>query len=362
MYRGALLAVDEVNAAGGINGRPLTAVTEDCESNCFTAAAKLRKLVREDRVNACVGGFTSASRIAMLQAVHETSSLLVFPTYFEGLENDTRTFYSAAIPNQFLFDYIHWIAENLGDRLYIVGSDYIYPRTASAIISSIAADAGITIVGDRYVPQGETDFSAVMAEITEMRPGVIISNIVGTPSTSVFYQHYRRAGFEPSKMPIAATVTSEIDLKTMGPQNGAGHYMAASYFSSLNTPENRRYLRSFSSRFGPNPTTHVTQVGTYNAVWMLALAARRADDDTVDALRAALIETQFEENPEGWPLRVHANHYTSHPAYIGVARGDGQYEVLAQYPNRSPNPFPAAIVPPRNRPDMPSDKPSRGKP
>lgn len=356
MYRGALLAVDEVNAAGGIDGQPLIALVEDCESDCFTAAAKVKKLVREDGVNACVGGYTSASRIAMLQAIHETCSLLVYPTYFEGLETDTRTFYSAAAPNQFLLDYIYWILEHLGDRIYVVGSDYIYPRTVSAIIDAIARTTGATIVAERYVPLGETDFSSVLAEISDTRPTVIVSNVVGTLSTSMFYQQFGRAGFDASTLPIAATVTSEIDLQAMGPESGAGHYMAATYFSSLNNAENSRYLRSFSSRFGADAPTHVTQIGAYNAVWLLARAATHAPDRTVDSLRHALTRTQFEGNPEGWPLTVYANHYTSHPSYIGRARTDGQFEVLAEYPSRAPSPFPAVIVPPQNRPVIPPDE------
>src|SRR5699024_2776582 len=241
-----------------------------------------------------------------------------YPTYFEGLETDTRTFYSAAAPNQFLLDYIHWILEHLGDRLYIVGSDYVYPRTVSVIVEAIARSTGATIVSERYVPLGETNFSSVVAEILSTRPTVVISNIVGTASTSMFYQQYRQAGFNASRLPIAATVTSEVDLQVMGPENGAGHYMAATYFSSLDTTENRQYLRAFSSRFGASAPTHVTQVGAYNAVWLLSLAARKAPDYSIDSLRQSIIETQFHGNPEGWPLTVYANHYTSHPSYIGI--------------------------------------------
>lgn len=344
IHQGALLAVDEVNAAGGVKGgRPLVPHTGDCASDCATAAAEARKLTYQDGVAACIGGYTSASRVAMQPAIHASRSLLLYTTYFEGLETDSRTFYVGAAPNHFLFDYVDWILANLGRRLYIVGSDYVYPRTLAAIICSLAHSAGAVVTAARYVPLGETDFGPVMDEIATVQPDVVISNIVGTDSTSAFYRQFRRAGYTASTLPIAATVTSELDLHEMGPENGAGHFMAATYFSSLKNAQNQRYVQAIRSRFGQGATTHVAQVGAYNAVWMLALAVERAYDFSTRALRETLIGTTFDGNPEGWPLTTYPNHYTDHPSYIGRACPDGEFDVLAQYPARSPNPYPPAI-------------------
>ena len=350
IHKGALLAVRQVNEAGGVRGHPLVPITADYVSDCAAAAVQVRELVRRHGVIACIGGYTSASRVAMLPAVHASRTLLIYPTYFEGLETDSRTFYAGAAPNQFLVDYVRWILANLGTKLYVIGSDYVYPRTLALLLRSLAIADGADVVAERYVPLHQTDFGPNLAEIAALRPDVIVSNLVGTASTAAFYRQFHDAGHTAARLPIAATVTSELDLKVMGPRLGAGHVMAATYFSSLRQPENQRYLEAFHAAFGPDEVTHVAQVGAYNAVWLLALAAHQADDLSVPSLREALADTRFTGNPEGWPLTTHPNHYTSHPAYIGRARADGQFDILAEYPVRSPDPYPSLIIPADSRP------------
>lgn len=350
MHKGALLAVAEVNAAGGVRGRELIPVTADYASDCAAAAAAVRRLAEDEGVLACVGGYTSASRVAMQPGVHAHRSLLVYPTYFEGLETDTRTFYSGAAPNQFLVDYVHWILANLGDRLHIVGSDYVYPRTLAAIVCAIARAEGAEIVAERYVPLGETDFRPTIAEIDRTRPHVVVSNIVGTGSTSAFYRQFAEAGHTSATLPIAATVTTELDLQEMGAEYGVGHYMAATYFDTVDGPAGRRYAAAFAERFGAHEVTHVAQVGAYNAVRILAAAAEQAAEPSTEAIRRAMVGIRVADNPEGGPLTVHDDHYTSHPSYIGRGRADGRFEIVGEYPVRAPDPYPALIVPTWRRP------------
>jgi urea transport system substrate-binding protein len=347
--QGALLAVEEVNAAGGIGGRPLEAVSEDYASNCAVVAARVHSLVARGVV-ACVGGYTSASRVSMQPAIHRGGSLLVYSTYYEGLEADERTFYAGAVPNQFLLDYVDWIFEHLGRRLYVVGSDYVYPRTASAIIRALARRAGARVVGDRYVPLGTTDLGPIVEEIGATRPDVVLCNLVGTDSVPAFYRQFRAAGHIADRLPIAATVTTEIDVQAMGAEHAAGHFMTGTYFRTLPNPANERYVAAIAARFGPEAVTHVAQVGAYNAVWLLALAARRARELTPDALREALVGTTFDGNPEGWPVTLHPDHHTDHPSYIGRTRPDGRFEVIASHEPRVPDPYPAVIVPEWKRP------------
>lgn len=343
---GALLAAEQVNAAGGVAGRRLELRVADCASDMTLAAARARRLLRVDGVRACVGGYTSASRVAMAPEFERAGGLLIYPTYYEGLEQHPNVVYAGALPNQFLLDYVDWILDHLGTRIYVVGSDYIYPRTLGVMISSRAGAGGATVVGDRYVPLGNVEFGSVVAEIAARQPDVVVSNIVGAESVSAFYRQFRAAGFSAASLPIAATVTSEIDLQTMGPEHGAGHYMTGTYFSSLDNPANGRYLAALRARFGAGTAAHVAQVGAYNAVWLFALAAARArDPESLVDLRAAMLATTFEDSPEGWPLAVCGNGHTEHPAYIGRAGRDGEFEVLARFQPRAPEPYPAAIVP-----------------
>jgi urea transport system substrate-binding protein len=348
--RGALLAVDQVNAAGGVRGRPLVPLLEDYASDMSLAATRARKLLRADRVVACIGGYTSASRVAMLPVIATHGSLLIYPTYYEGMEQDGNVIYAGAVPNQFLLDYMDWIFAHLGRRIYMVGSDYVYPRTLGTMIRRIARAAGADVIADRYVPLGCETFAPVIEEIGALRPEVVISNVVGSDSVPAFYREFRAAGHTAATLPIAATVTTEIELQTMGPEVGAGHFMIGTYFGSLANPVNQRYVAAFRARFGADAVTHVAQVGAYNAVWLFARAAGRARDLSLPALREAFVGTTFEDNPEGRPITVHPDHHTDHPCYIGCARADGQFDVLAEFPPRSPEPYPSMIVPERNRP------------
>lgn len=348
--RGALLAVEQVNAAGGIGGRPLVPLLEDYASDMSLAAMRARKLLRTDRVVVCIGGYTSASRVAMLPVLTAQQSLLVYPTYYEGLEQHGNVIYAGAVPNQFLLDYMQWIFERLGQRIYMVGSDYVYPRTLGAMIKRIARNAGAEVIADRYVPLGCVTFGSVIEEIGALRPDVVISNVVGSDSVPAFYREFRAAGHTAATLPIAATVTTEIELQTMGPEVGAGHFMIGTYFGSLANPVNERYVAAFRERFGPDAVTHMPQVGAYNAVWLFARAAARARDLSLDGLREAFVGATFEDNPEGWPVTVHPDHHTNHACYIGCARTDGEFDILAEFPPRRPEPYPSMIVPERNRP------------
>jgi ABC-type branched-subunit amino acid transport system substrate-binding protein len=343
--RGALVAIDEVNAAGGIRGRPLVEITEDYASDLTLAGPRARRLLQEEGVFACVGGYTSASRAAMAPMFRAADSLLLFPTYYEGLETDEHLFYAGAVPNQFLVDYVDWILYTLGTRIYMVGSDYVYPRTAGAMISTMVRRRGGVIAADRYVPLATLDFTRIIDDIGARRPDVVISNVVGSDSTPAFYRQFRAAGYTADTLPIAATVTSEIEVEAMGVESAAGHFMTATYFGSLDNEANRRYVEAIRRRFGPDAVTHVDQANAYNAVWLLALAAQRATGLTAPELRRALPGTVFESSPEGWPVRVHPNHHTEHPAYIGCVRQDGQFEIVAEFSPRAPDAYPALIVP-----------------
>jgi urea transport system substrate-binding protein len=347
---GALLAVDEVNATGGIHGRPLEAVVADCTSDFREAFRVADDLAADPEILACVGGYTSASRVAMAPAFHANDGIFIYSTYYEGLEIDDCVFYAGAIPNQFLIDYVEWILANLGRRLYVVGSDYVYPRALGAIIGGLVHSRG-EIVADRYLPLGSTRVDDVIEEIERIQPDVVVSNLVGV-TTPAFYREFRQAGFTSERIPIAATVTTELDIKLMGSEAAAGHFMTATYFQSLANAANARYVAAIKGRFGADAVTHIPQAGAYNAVWLLANAARSTTDLTCESLRAALPGTTFADSPEGFPTTIFPNHHTDHPSYIGRATPDGQFEVIASFAPTPPDPYPPAIVPEWKRPPV----------
>jgi urea transport system substrate-binding protein len=347
IHDAALLAVAEVNAAGGIGGRRLEAVSADYASDTTRATFEATRLLREEGIRLLAGGYTSASRVAIQPALHKHDGLLLYPTYYEGLESDPRTLYAGAVPNQFLMPFLEWALEHLGDQIALIGSDYIYPRTAGAITERVVSARGGTVVSDRYVPLGTTDFGEVITEIARVRPSVVISNLVGNDSVPAFYREYHSAGLRADSVPIAATVTTELDLRTMGPLAGAGHYMTASYFSTIDGPTNRAYLEALRARTTEEASAHAAQVGAYNAIHLLATAATRVTDhDSTEAWLSALPGTVFAGSPEQHPITVGADLHTSHPAHIGRADERGQFTIVKSWPLSAPDPYPALLLDP----------------
>lgn len=350
---GAMLAVHQINSRGGVLGSDIQVAIYDDHSEVSSTARGVDHLCTTENVDAIVGGYTSAARLALTPAIHANASLLMYPTYFEGEETDSRIFYCGAAPNQYIADYLAWIAGTLGRRVYVVGSDYIYPRVLAEAIRRLAGSLGIEIVGDRYAPLGETRFESIIDDIDRVRPDVVVCNLVGADSTTAFYTQHHLVGLTPDTVPIAATVTTELDLAHMPTEVSDGHYMVATYFSELSSPVNDTFRRDLAQVRGQR-WSHAAQIGAFNAVHALALAAEQAQSLDVDALSRALIGIRFEDNPEGAPFYFRANHYSSHPSYVGRAAG-GKYEVIADFAARQPDPWwsgsrpPAPVPPPAGR-------------
>lgn len=340
---GALAAVHEVNQDGGIHGEPMTFAVYDDRSEVASTARGIDHLCRAESVDVIVGGYISASRVAMRPAVHANRTLLMYPTYFEGEESDPRVFYCGASPNQYMVDYLGWIARTLGRRIYIVGSDYIYPRVLGESIDRMGEHWGVETVGSWYAPLGETSFGAVLADIGRKNPSVVVCNLVGRESTTSFYTQFHNAGYRADTLPIAATVTTAIDLAHMPAEVSDGHYMVGTYFSRIESERNAAYRRSLLDIRGQE-RTHAAQVGAYNAVHALALAAEQAPSLAPDDLAEALLRVRFDGNPEGLPFYFRSNHYSAHPSYVGRASG-GDYEVIAEFPPRLPEPWWEGRVP-----------------
>jgi ABC-type branched-subunit amino acid transport system substrate-binding protein len=355
IYRGAMLAIEEINAAGGVCGRPIKVYTEDYASDFKLAMEKAAKLVRDDRVRVVFGGYTSASRVSILNVLEQEDALLLYGTHYEGLECSSHCIYGGAVPNQFLLETVPWLLEHLGTRVYIVGSDYIYPRAVSAFIQRLTTDLGGDVLADRYFPLGATEFRPSLREIKALNPDLIFSNMVGDATTS-FYRQCAEEGISPETMPIAATVTSEVETQAMGASYADGHYMAASYFQSIDALANRRFVTNFKRRWGEDSVTNTSVVGMYQLVYLFADAIERLDgqDATTDELRNALIGSSMTDAPEGVAISVYLNHHCNHRSYVGRTRGDGQFEIVAQFESREPEPFPRELVPEDRAPVRPT--------
>jgi urea transport system substrate-binding protein len=175
-------------------------------------------------------------------------------------------------------------------------------------------------------------------------------------STIAFYKQYADAGLTAAKNPIAATVTTEVEVAAMGPKVAKGHFMTATYFQSLNNSNNKKFVAAYKKRWGANAVTHMPLAGTYQSVYLFADAARKLKgDDVYDAtkLTNALLSAKIDNAPEGIPIHIYPNHHCNHPVYVGQTNASGQFDIVAKYGARAPDPFPPQIVPAGRAPKCP---------
>ncbi len=247
--KGTLLAIGEVNEAGGINGRELVPVIYDPASEPTNFARLADKLLTEDDVTTIFGCYTSSSRKAVLPVVERRNGLLWYPTLYEGFEYSPNVIYTGAAPNQNSIKLAEYMMELYGTRFFFVGSNYIYPWESNRIMRELLDARGGTVVAERYLDllAGPEEFRPVMRDIQQTQPDVIFSTVVGQ-ATAHLYQCYADAGLDPKVIPIASLTTTEAEVGLMGADVGEGHITAASYFEGVDTEANNIFVSNYKKR------------------------------------------------------------------------------------------------------------------
>lgn len=325
-----LLAIEEINASGGVGGRPLEAIAHDPQSEPERCGQLAERLVVEEDILVLFGCYMSSSRKAVLPVVERHRALLFYPTLYEGFEYSNHVIYTGAAPNQNSVQLCRFLLERYGKRFAFIGSDYIYPYESNRIMRAMLQQVGGEVVLERYLPlqtQGSA-FAPVVAKVVEKRPDVIFSTVVGQ-STAALYQACRAANIDPAKMPIASLTTSEAEVQAMGAEAAEGHITAAPYFASLESPANRAFVTAYQSRYGDeNPVNHCAEAA-YFQVHLFAKALAQAGELSFDALAPALRGQGFEA-PQG-PVRIDPeNNHTYLWPRLGRVDGKGRFEVLVE--------------------------------
>ncbi|MDP2817079.1 MAG: urea ABC transporter substrate-binding protein [Polaromonas sp.] len=332
------MAIDEINAAGGVMGRKIEAVVEDGASDWPTFAEKTKKLLQRDKVAAIVGCYTSASRKAVLPVLNQMKGLLYYPTYYEGQEQDKSVIYTSQEATQSVITAMEWIAKEQGKTFFLVGSDYIYPRTCNKIARPTIARVGGKVVGEEYAPLGHTEFSSIINKIKAAKPDWIYSTVVGG-SNVAFYKQLKAAGLDGTKQKLLSTVVSENEIDGIGKENAVGYYACMGYFQSLVNPQNERFVKALKAKYGQDRVVGDPMQCAYNAVYLWKLAAEKAKSFDVQKVIAASSGLEFAA-PEG-KIRIHAtNHHVAKKVRIGKARSDGQFDIVYESGVIEPNPFP----------------------
>ncbi|HVB35519.1 MAG TPA: urea ABC transporter substrate-binding protein [Patescibacteria group bacterium] len=323
-----ILAIDQLNAQGGVLGKKIVPVIEDGASDPAIFAQKAQQLIQQDKVVTVFGGWTSASRKAMLPVFQQFHNLLWYPVQFEGNECSPNIMYSGAQPNQQILPALQWAMQKGYKRYFLLGSDYVFPRTANLILKKHIVHAGGTVAGEEYVPLGGTDFSSVITKIRFSKPDIIFNTLNGDSNVS-FFKQMAAAGMPPTKLPVMSFSIAEQEAKAMGPQLMAGSYAAWNYFETLNSPLNQKYLAAYRAKFGANAAVDDPMTHGYIDVLMWAKAVERAKSFDPNAVRKAATELPWQYTVMG-SIKFANNQSLFQKAYVGELQPDGEFKILWQ--------------------------------
>jgi urea transport system substrate-binding protein len=335
------LAIDQINAMGGVLGRQIKYIQEDGASDWPTFAEKAKKLLENDHVAAIMGCWTSASRKAVLPVLERDNGLLYYPTFYEGLEQSKNVIYTGQEATQQVFAGLDWVAKTKGAKtFYLIGSDYIWPRTTMKLARKyIETVLHGKIVGEEYAALGSTQFGSTINKIRLKKPDVIYAAVVGGSNVAWFKQ-LKAAGITGKKQTLLTLSVTEDEAHGIGGENLLGFYSAMKYFQSLDTPENKSFVAEFKKKWGADaPIGDVTQAA-YEGPWLWKAAVEKAGSfDTDKVVKAEESGTITFDAPEG-KVYLESNHHLKTRLRIGEWRADGQADIVYTSDYIMPNPFP----------------------
>jgi urea transport system substrate-binding protein len=316
------LAIAEINAAGGVLGKQIEIVKEDGASDWPTFAEKATKLIDQDKVATIFGCWTSASRKAVKPVFESKNHMLWYPVQYEGQECSKNIFYTGAAPNQQIEPAVDWLLANKGKKFFLVGSDYVFPRTANTIIKEQLKAKGGETVGEDYLPLGNSEVTPIIAKIKAALPdgGVIFNSLNGDSNVALFKQ-MKGAGMGPDKYPVMSVIGKEFLI---------GHYAAWNYFQTVESPANDKWVKAFKAKYGPDRVTNDPMEAAYIMVYLWKQAVEKAKTFELEAVRAAAIGQSFDA-PEG-KVEMKGNHHISKTVRIGEIRDDGLFKIVMATP------------------------------
>ena len=291
------LAVEEINARGGILGRQIEIIERDGASDDKVFAAEAQKLLNDDGVVAVFGCWTSSSRKAVKPLLANYGALLWYPLQYEGLEKSEDIVYLGQVPNQQVLPAVEYLVEQGKYRMYLLGSDYVFPHTVNDIIERQLIAVGGTIVGDEYVPMNCGGFADTIERIKAARPDVVINTLNGS-SNAAFFAAFRHAGLTAEQLPVMSFSISETEIANIGASNAAGHLVCQGYCQTVSGERNEAFVAAYKKAYGSGRFVGDAIETGYNAVYMWKAAVEKADGFEKERVKAALKDLEI-LTPEG---------------------------------------------------------------
>ncbi|RBM23356.1 urea ABC transporter substrate-binding protein [Streptomyces sp. PT12] len=334
-----LLAIDEINAAGGVLGKQIEPISEDGASDWPTFAEKSEKLIRQDQVAAVFGCWTSASRKAVLPVFERAGSLLFYPVQYEGMEQSPNIFYTGATTNQQIIPALDYLREEEGvESLYLVGSDYVFPRTANRIITAYAEEHGIEIAGEDYAPLGSTEFATIAGKVESSGADAVFNTLNGDSNVS-FFREYAASGLTAESMPVMSVSIAEEEVRSIGADTLEGQLTSWNYYQTTEGATNEEFVAAYQARYGEDRPTSDPMEAAYTSVYLWAAMVEEAGSFEVEDVRAAADGITFEA-PEGTVTVDGETQHIHKTARIGRISADGLIdEVWNSGEPVAPDPF-----------------------
>lgn len=334
------LAISEINEAGGVLGKQITYQEEDGASDPSTFATKAEKLVDQDGITTVFGCWTSSSRKAVKSIFEDYNALLFYPVQYEGMESSSNIVYTGAAPNQQIVPAIEYCISQGYQKYFLLGSDYVFPRTANMIITAQLEAAGCEVVGEEYADMDQTDFAAIISKIEEAKPDIIINTLNGTGNVSFFKQMSEKNYTSDTYMTMSFSIAEE-EVSTIGAEILKGHMVSWNYYQTTETDKNEAFVKAYKEAYGEDRVTSDPAEAAYDAVYLWAAACEKAGsvavEDVIKTIEAGGISF---DAPEGTVEIDGSNHHLSKPVRIGQVKEDGLiYEIYATDAPVEPDPY-----------------------
>jgi urea transport system substrate-binding protein len=317
------LAIDEINASGGVLGKQIEPVSEDGASDWPTFAEKAQKLISQDKVAAVFGCWTSASRKAVKPVFEKNKALLFYPVQYEGLEESPYIFYTGATTNQQIVPALDYLKAQGKTSLYLVGSDYVFPRTANKIIKAYANANGMKVLGEDYAPLGSTEFSTITNKVKASGASAVFNTLNGD-SNVAFFKEYKSAGLTAAAMPVVSVSIAEEEVKSIGTQYLADQLTAWNYYQTTAGAANDKFVKAYKAKYGADKPTSDPMEAAYTSIYLWKAMVEKANSFEVEKVKAAADAGGITfEAPEGLVTVDGPSQHVFKTARIGKIGSDG---------------------------------------
>jgi urea transport system substrate-binding protein len=334
------LAIAEINAAGGVLGKQITYIEEDGASDPSTFATKAEKLIDQDKVATVFGCWTSSSRKAVKPVFEDYNALLWYPVQYEGMEASKNIVYAGAAPNQQIVPAVEYLIEQGYKKFFLMGSDYVFPRTANMIIEAQVKAAGLEVVGVEYADMDQTDFAAIIAKIEAAKPDVILNTLNGSGNVSFFKQMSEKNYTSADYMTMSFSIAEE-EVTAIGASLLTGHMVSWNYYQTTDTPVNKDFVAAYKAKFGDSRVTSDPAEAAYINVYLWKAAVEKANSFDVVKVIESVESGEISFNaPEGLVTLNGKNHHLAKRVRIGEIREDGLiYEISSSGTPVDPDPY-----------------------